>query len=110
MPGGRTDRWRLCATKRDKQNNAVSYGNDWYSQTREATKRRTTREEIEYRRKANWEANNGRDRKDLYTDNWDGDVYKGGSVNVLTVLAAVSILAPIIGLIFAFQTYGTLWG
>lgn len=64
----------------------------------------------EYRRKANWEANNGKDRKDLYTDNWDGDVYKGSSVNVLTVLAAVSILAPIIGLIFAFQTYGTLWG
>jgi hypothetical protein len=28
-------------------------------------------------RAANSRANNGRERKDLYTDNWDGDVYKG---------------------------------
>jgi len=44
--GGSIDPWRLCATKGDKQNNAVSYGNDWYRQTREVSKRRTTREEI----------------------------------------------------------------
>lgn len=47
VPGRLSDStWRLYATQRDKQNNAVSYGNDWYKQTREATKRRTTREEI----------------------------------------------------------------
>lgn len=47
VPGSRTgSTWRLCATQRDKQSNAVSYGNDWYKQTREVTKRRTTREEI----------------------------------------------------------------
>jgi len=26
---------------------------------------------------ARLQANNGKERKDLYTDNWDGDVYKG---------------------------------
>ena len=89
----------------------VNYGSDWYAQTREAAKpRRTTREEMEYRRQANLEANNGKDRKDLYTDNWDGDKYKGSPVNILTILAAVSILVPVAGLIFAYQTYGVLWG
>lgn len=52
----------------------------------------------------------GREREDLYTDNWDGDVYKGNKVNILSVLIVVSILAPVAGLIFALQTYGTLWG
>jgi hypothetical protein len=28
-------------------------------------------------RAANAAANNGKERKDLYSDNWDGDVYKG---------------------------------
>jgi hypothetical protein len=64
----------------------------------------------ERRRKANFEANNGKERKDLYTDNWDGDSYKGSQINVLTVLAAVTVLAPLIGLYFAFQSYGVLWG
>lgn len=90
---------------------AVTYGNDWYQQTRDAMNtKRTVREEMEMRRKANRAANNGKERKDLYTDNWDGDVYKGSSVNILSVLIVVSIVAPIIGLIFALQTYGTLWG
>jgi hypothetical protein len=41
-----------------------------YAQTREAAKpRRTVRDEIEYRRRANELANNGKERKDLYTDN-----------------------------------------
>ena len=31
----------------------------------------------EYRRAANLAANNGKERKDLYTDNWDGSEYKG---------------------------------
>lgn len=64
----------------------------------------------EYRRQANLEANNGRERKDLYTDNWDGAEYKGSPWNILNLLLALSILAPIAGLIFAFQTYGILWG
>ena len=41
---------------------------------------------------------------------YPGDVYKGNPVNVLSVILGVSILAPLIGLIFALQTYGTLWG
>jgi hypothetical protein len=89
----------------------VEYGSDWYQQTREAAKpRRTPREEMEYRRQANLEANNGKDRKDLYTDNWDGDVYKGSPVNILSILIAVSLLVPVAGLVFAYQTYGVLWG
>ena len=61
-------------------------------------------------KEANAKANNGKERKDLYTDNWDGDVYKGNPVNVLSVILAISILAPLVGLVFALQTYGTLWG
>lgn len=97
--------------KIEERPQTVEYGNDWYTQTREAAKpRRTASEEMEYRRQANLEANNGKDRKDLYTDNWDGDVYKGSPVNILTILAAVSILVPVAGLVFAYQTYGVLWG
>jgi hypothetical protein len=40
----------------------------------------------------------------------DGDSYKGGSVNILSVLVAISILTPVAGLIFAYQTFGVLWG
>ncbi len=97
--------------KNDKSNTTVTYGRDWYSQTREAMNSKTSaREQLERYKRANREANNGREREDLYTDNWDGDVYKGGNVNILSILIAVSILAPIAGLVFALQTYGTLWG
>lgn len=61
-------------------------------------------------RQANLEANNGKERKDLYTDNWDGDQYKGSSVNVLSVIAFVSIFTPLAGLVFAYFTYGVYWG
>lgn len=80
----------------------VEYGRDWYVQTRQAT-RRTAGEEIARRREANRVANNGRERKDLYTDAWDGDVYKGSPVNILTLLAALFVLVPIVGLVFAYQ-------
>ncbi|KAL3132937.1 hypothetical protein ABBQ38_006851 [Trebouxia sp. C0009 RCD-2024] len=50
------------------------------------------------------------DRADLYTDNWGGDVWKGGKVNVLSIILAVSILVPLGGLLFAYLTFGTLWG
>lgn len=83
----------------------VDYGRDWYAQTRDAT-RRTASEEIARRREANRVANNGRERKDLYTDAWDGDVYKGSPVNILTLLAALFFLVPIVGLVFAFQVSG----
>lgn len=69
-----------------------------------------TPELAEERRKANWEANNGLERKDLYTDNWDGDKYKGGAVNILSVIVVVSVLTPLAGLAFAYLTYGRLWG
>ena len=45
-----------------------------------------------------------------YTDAWDGDKYKGSSFNILTVLLAISILTPLLGLVFAYKTYGVLWG
>lgn len=64
----------------------------------------------EYRRRANELANNGKERKDLYTDNWDGSEYKGSSFNILTLLAALFFLVPVAGLVFAFLTYGELWG
>ena len=40
----------------------------------------------------------------------DGDSYTGGSVNILTILVAISILTPLAGLIFAYNTFGVLWG
>eukprot|EP00882_Tetradesmus_deserticola_P008094 GHRQ01008526.1.p1 GENE.GHRQ01008526.1~~GHRQ01008526.1.p1 ORF type:complete len:135 (+),score=28.00 GHRQ01008526.1:105-509(+) len=89
----------------------VSYGKDWYEQTRNAAKpARTVRQEIEYRREANRLANNGRERKDLYTANWDGSEYKGSKFNILTVIALVSVLTPLLGLVFAYTTFGVLWG
>lgn len=65
---------------------------------------------MERRRRANWEANNGKERKDLYTDNWAGSEYRGSGLNVLTVLLVVSVAVPALGLLFAFKTYGVLWG
>jgi hypothetical protein len=50
------------------------------------------------------------DREDLYTDNWDGSEYKGSRWNILTVLAALFILTPVAGLIFAYFSYGIVWG
>eukprot|EP00775_Hariotina_reticulata_P002872 gene2872-3163_t len=89
----------------------VTYGADWYSATKQqAQPFKTVKEEIEYRREANRIANNGKERKDLYTDNWDGSEYKGSSFNVLTVIALVSVLTPLLGLVFAYTTFGTLWG
>jgi hypothetical protein len=64
----------------------------------------------EYRREANRLANNGRERKDLYTANWDGSEYKGSKFNILTVIALVSVLTPLLGLVFAYTTFGVLWG
>lgn len=62
------------------------------------------------RRAANRAANNGLERKDLYTDNWAGSEYRGSGVNILTVLIAITVLTPLLGIGFAFATYGKLWG
>lgn len=59
---------------------------------------------------ANWAANNGRERKDLYTDNWDGSEYKGSPFNMLSLLAVLFVATPVAGLAFAYFTYGDLWG
>ncbi|GLC34983.1 hypothetical protein PLESTB_001185500 [Pleodorina starrii] len=89
---------------------SLDYGNDWYTKTRELARPRTVREEIEYRRQANLVANNGKERKDLYTDNWDGSEYKGSPYNILSLVGALFILTPVAGLVFAYYTYGILWG
>ncbi|KAK3271868.1 hypothetical protein CYMTET_19804 [Cymbomonas tetramitiformis] len=102
------------ATKRitaKKQN--VDYGEDWYSSTKNFGKTNTTKNSKKYMdnyREANRLANNGKERKDLYTDNWDGDVYKGSGFNILNFLIILTIGVPVLGLIFAYQTYGVLWG
>lgn len=54
--------------KRPVKTGNVDYGKDWYQQTRQNARRfKTVKEELAYYRNANWEANNGRERKDLYT-------------------------------------------
>eukprot|EP00466_Bigelowiella_natans_P003819 jgi/Bigna1/52992/estExt_Genewise1Plus.C_140046 len=83
---------------------------DWFKETRNPNQGRTDNEEIAQRREANMIANNGKERKDLYTDAWDGDKYKGSSFNILTVLILVGIGAPVTGVVFALATYGKLWG
>jgi len=101
----------LVSQQKQQQPQKVQYGANWYEQTRAATKgSRTVREEIAYRKAANQAANNGRERKDLYTDNWDGSEYKGSRWNILTVLALLFVLVPVAGLAFAYQSYGVLWG
>ncbi|KAK9805148.1 hypothetical protein WJX72_001994 [[Myrmecia] bisecta] len=109
-PGHERRSTRLQAKRDADSERSVSYGRDWYKQTRELSQPRTVREELERRRKANLEANNGRERKDLYTDAWDGDKYKGSRFNILTLLALLFVLTPVAGLAFAYFTYGTLWG
>jgi hypothetical protein len=84
-----------------------NYGESWYEATK---KRRSDAEELARRREANFRANNGKERKDLYTDNWDGDVYKGSSFNILTVLIGIAVGVPVAGLIFAYTSYGVYWG
>ncbi|CEF98078.1 unnamed product [Ostreococcus tauri] len=80
---------------------------DWTAMEGE---KRTVSDEIGRRQFANRRANNGKDRKDLYTENWDGSEYKGGSFNILSLVAALFVLVPVALLIFAYTSYGTLWG
>jgi hypothetical protein len=99
-----------AAAKKPSQRDDVSYGRSWFEQTRDPMRGRTVAQEIERRRKANYEANNGRERKDLITENWDGSVYRGSANNVLTWIIVAAVGAPVAGLIFAYCTYGKLWG
>lgn len=39
----------------------------------------------------------------------DGDVYVGGRWNTLSILYAIFFFTPLLGLLFAWATYGTLW-
>lgn len=73
---------RVAAVRveKDEEEQEVTYGNGWYDATRNAAKRdrvTSTRTKLAEYRSANDRANNGKERKDLYSDNWDGDEYKG---------------------------------
>ncbi|KIY97374.1 hypothetical protein MNEG_10587 [Monoraphidium neglectum] len=46
----------------------------------------------------------------LYSKNWAGDVYIGSNWNILTLLYAIFLLTPILGLVAAWATYGVYWG
>lgn len=50
------------------------------------------------------------DRPDLYSDQWEGDQYIGSGWNELSVGLAIAIIVPVLGLVFALSTKGTLWG
>ena len=39
----------------------------------------------------------------------DGDVYVGSRWNTLSILYAFFFFTPLLGLLFAWATYGTLW-
>eukprot|EP00242_Pyramimonas_sp_CCMP2087_P010082 CAMPEP_0198206712 /NCGR_PEP_ID=MMETSP1445-20131203/10248_1 /TAXON_ID=36898 /ORGANISM="Pyramimonas sp., Strain CCMP2087" /LENGTH=138 /DNA_ID=CAMNT_0043879501 /DNA_START=56 /DNA_END=472 /DNA_ORIENTATION=- len=100
-----------AAKKDDDNDDNVDYGADWYAQTKKKGGiKRSSKEFYEEYRDANVKANNGRERKDLYTDNWDGDEYKGGGFNILTFLIILFLGVPALGLLFAYTSYGVLWG
>ena len=102
---------RAKSSKSSSSDVKIEYGASWYQATREAVKpKRTVREELQRRREANEAANNGKDRKDLYTENWDGSEYKGSPFNILNFIAALFVLVPVLGLAFAYWSYGDLWG
>eukprot|EP00241_Pyramimonas_parkeae_P009932 CAMPEP_0114255106 /NCGR_PEP_ID=MMETSP0058-20121206/17372_1 /TAXON_ID=36894 /ORGANISM="Pyramimonas parkeae, CCMP726" /LENGTH=132 /DNA_ID=CAMNT_0001369443 /DNA_START=73 /DNA_END=468 /DNA_ORIENTATION=- len=102
---------RIAVVAQAEKKPDVDYGDDWYTQTKQYSVRKTNSKQFYAKYKAaNEAANNGKERKDLYSDAWDGDVYKGKEkVNILTVLIALFIGVPVLGLIFAYQSYGVLW-
>eukprot|EP01024_Parvocaulis_polyphysoides_P047538 TRINITY_DN4505_c2_g1_i2.p1 TRINITY_DN4505_c2_g1~~TRINITY_DN4505_c2_g1_i2.p1 ORF type:complete len:144 (-),score=17.33 TRINITY_DN4505_c2_g1_i2:301-732(-) len=46
----------------------------------------------------------------LYSENWEGGEYVGKKWNILTLILALTALVPLAVLIFAYFTYGELWG
>ena len=68
--------------------------------------RRTDRQILEAWKKANV----GKDRRDLVSDNWDGDVYRGTGFNILNLLVLLFFLVPAVGILVAYKGYGVWWG
>lgn len=106
-PGGAAARsaGRCGAKKREE---GVGYGANWYEQTRAGgtARRRTDRQILEAWKKANV----GKDRRDLVSDNWDGDVYRGSGFNILNLLVLLFFLVPAVGILVAYKGYGVWWG
>jgi len=94
----------IAAPRAKRGEPEVDYGENWYEQTRNAA---TFRRGIRY--KKNFAAKEI-ERKDLYSEKWAGDEYRGSRWNVLTVFALLFFLTPTVGLIFAYFTYGKYWG
>jgi hypothetical protein len=44
------------------------------------------------------------------SDQWDGDVYIGGRWNELSILYLIFLAAPALTGVFAWLSYGRLWG
>lgn len=51
-----------------------------------------------------------RAREKLTSDQWDGDVYIGGRWNTLSILYLIFMAAPAAMGLFAWLSYGKLWG
>jgi len=68
---------------RKEQQIPVDYGRDWFAATRDPSRGLSPRQEMQMRREANRAANNGLERKDLYTDAWAGSEYRGSSNNIV---------------------------
>ena len=114
---GRERVLRVVAKRQDggvynNETGKIDYGVDWYAKTKgkAVTKGRTPRQEMERRREANQRANNGQERKDLYTENWNGSEWNGGGDSFWITVGALFIITPIVGLLFAYKSYGVLWG
>jgi len=49
-------------------------------------------------------------KEKLNSSHWDGDVYTGGRWNELSILYLIFMLAPAAAGLFAWLSYGHLWG
>lgn len=78
---------------RKEQQIPVDYGRDWFAATRDPSRGLSPRQEMQMRREANRAANNGLERKDLYTDAWAGSEYRGSSNNIVRGLDFVGARA-----------------
>jgi len=47
-----------------------------------------------------------RERPDLYSDKWEGDVYVGGQLNILTVILGLLAICVLVGVGYGVWAYG----
>lgn len=85
----------------------VEYGPDWYEATRQAWQNNDPAEEAKWRRLVNFKVNHGVERKDLYTENFDGDTWNhqgdGSPADTLRMLGTISAVLIVASVVIGFN-------